>query len=396
MASVASAQGAIPTFNFTGEWYQNRGPLVDIPANGGPVFCTPGQDIADGCPGQNQAIPAPLRPLNGGVKGSGTIMAKGYNPVTFTVAPSAFAQAAGQQTVAVAFVPTVVQLGSAFVLTGPAATRMTTAPDGQTRILKKDKWMTTARASKNFGWCPGVGGPGCVAPGSAAAPYNGLVKYTGGTNAYGGTMAMLLSGAFTVSVTVGSTPGPTMNKLLINGPGGAMSPQSQHPGRAYAAFDTDAVLGAPIHVGFMTGPPCTNVLPPLPVGCGIITTSGPTTGGGPVGTDTNYNWGFPWTTGTVSARNTGTNMGNAATTTLTAMGTDMRSPFGKGRMTLVAGGTTTRLAAAQHFAGLDIVTIRTQAPGAAPGLSPVGLGAAASLMMLAGGYLVHRRRASGA
>ncbi len=113
-----------------------------------------------------------------------------------------------------------------------------------------------------------------------------------------------------------------------------------------------------------------------------------------MGTDTNTNWGFPWTTGTVSVRDTGTNQGNPATTTITAMGTDMRTHLGGGRLTLVAGGVSHRTVSGQNFDSLDIVVINT--PRGIPVLSPIGFGAMASLLFLGSAFMLHRRRAKSA
>src|SRR5436309_15814852 len=52
----------------------------------------------------------------------------------------------------------------------------------------------------------------------------------------------------------------------------------------------------------------------------------------------NYNNGFPFTTGTVLARNTGTVAGNKRATTLTAKGGDTVTAMGKRNISLVAGG----------------------------------------------------------
>jgi hypothetical protein len=52
----------------------------------------------------------------------------------------------------------------------------------------------------------------------------------------------------------------------------------------------------------------------------------------------NYNRGFPFTTGTVLARNTGTVAGNKRDTTLTAKGGDTVTAMGKRNISLVAGG----------------------------------------------------------
>jgi hypothetical protein len=129
--------------------------------------------------------------------------------------------------------------------------------------------------------------------------------------------------------------------------------------------------------------------PPNPVGCGqILTQMGPlpTLGG-----DTNWNWGFPWTTGNVFVRNI-TRGPKDQTTTFSIMGSDSRTALGKGRITLVAGGTTERKVAAQHFAALDVVVVRFDGINT-PTLSPPAVAAAATLMALAGGYMARRRLA---
>ena len=55
----------------------------------------------------------------------------------------------------------------------------------------------------------------------------------------------------------------------------------------------------------------------------------------------NYNYGFPFTTRTVLARNTGTNLGNPAVTTISAMGFDQVTAMGQRNISLVAGGVAT-------------------------------------------------------
>jgi len=362
--------------SMSGQWYQNRGPLVDIPINGGPAGC--GGGAPAGCV-------ANLVPVGGGIPGSGTVLIPTSPPAPkpFTVPKAVFQQNAGPQTVAVAVVPTVVQLGSTFAFSGP----------GTSGMLGPITAFPTAggRAAKTFAWCPGVGGPGCALPGSATpATYNGRVRYSNPGTAFGGTMAMMQNGNFTVSVTIGTSMGTT---LLLHQPGGAAAFAPQHPGRGYAVTDTDMLNGGPIRFGFMTNFPCTGgALPPAPPGCGQIASSGPQIGTGPP--DANLNWGFPWTTGMVTASNTGTNGGAAATTTLVATGTDMRDANGNGNITLVAGGTTQRFGAAtmnpQQFAALDVVTMLIGAREA-PGLSPIGLMTGVSLLLLAGGFALRRR-----
>jgi hypothetical protein len=101
--------------------------------------------------------------------------------------------------------------------------------------------------------------------------------------------------------------------------------------------------------------------------------------------DSNWNWGFPWTTGTVTAQN----KQPGGSSTLTAMGSDSRDALGAGKITLVAGGTTRRKGAAQDFAALDVINM-TFAP-LLPSMSRPGLVAGAVLMLLAVGYAYRRR-----
>jgi hypothetical protein len=384
--ALAGPAGA-RTFSMTGTWWQNRGPLVDIPIGGGPFPCA--GTAATGCIGG-------LRPASG-IPGSGIVKGEGSGPATFTIPPSLFARAATMSSVAVAINPTVIQLGSSFSAVAPAPGRMVTTflggtipPPASTRVFKANAHLMPAqapRAAANFAWCPGVGGPAC--PAGGAGIYPGFVRYTAGTNAFGGTMTLLLAGDFTISIALPTTP------LLLHQPGGVppASPESQAQGRGYASTDTDLLgpSGAPLHSGFMTGPACTNPLPPLPVGCGLITTSGPQLGVGPP--DSNLNYGFPWTTGQVTVTVTGTNMGNPVTTVLTAMGTDMRTPLGAGTITLVAGGYTHRFGIAtlnpQNFVAIDVVHMDLTKD--TPSLSPAGLAAGAVLMVLAVGYALRRR-----
>jgi hypothetical protein len=57
----------------------------------------------------------------------------------------------------------------------------------------------------------------------------------------------------------------------------------------------------------------------------------------------NYNFGFPWTTKSVLARNTGTVVGNPNILTLTAKGGDTVTAMGKRNISLVTGGVARSL-----------------------------------------------------
>jgi hypothetical protein len=343
LAGVAHAQQTLP---MTGQWFRNSGPLVDIPINGGPVLC--GGPVQTGCVNN-------FRPLNGGVPATSNATGQvknddGIGPATFTLPPDAFTQNLGTQIATVAVVPTVVQLTTQFSIHGPVTEAPGANPD---RILRPNAWTgQTGRLAADFAWCPGTvmagtpasAGPGVVGctnpiPSIGGGAYNGLVKYTGGANAFGGTMALFLAGPGTVSVIVGTTGGiPLLGHSII---GGMMTQQG---GQGYAAFDTVMLASGPINLGFMQSP--TNM---------FITTSGPTVAAIPA--DKNYNWGFPFTTGTVFVQNVQTNQGQAGTTTISEMGSDSRTLAGVGNITLVAGSTVHRALANQDFAGLDIVVM---------------------------------------
>jgi hypothetical protein len=400
MGLSAPASGQIThSLPMTGQWYQNRGPLVDIPANGGPALCGP-QNPSAGCINN-------FRPAGGGiphVPGMSimiTVGATPNDPARFTVPTQAFAQMLGTQNATVQIVPTVVQLDSSFLLDGPAASAWGPNVD---RIFEKNAWSVqghTGRLGLSFSWCPGVGGnPPCPDPRPAingnAGPENGRVVYknTSGTG-FGGTMSMLTNtgaesqiwvAAGTTQVPVPTPGGMTVTatfELLGLQPFGGMG--TQHPGGGYAVIDLDLLASGPLYLGFMTSMQTsmqTGLNGPM---SGLITAMGPTLPPPAVlPADTNVNWGFPWTTGTVMASNIQTNMGAMGTTFITGTGTDNRTQAGAGAITLVAGGTTHRTNAITDFAGFDIVTMTLPEPGAALAL---GL----SLAAIGGLYRLRRR-----
>jgi hypothetical protein len=187
----------------------------------------------------------------------------------------------------------------------------------------------------SFTWCPGA--PGCVKPGSGAGNAKAIVKYQGGGNQFGGTMSYII------------TTGPNTSSLALN-PAGSMGAAaflilagngSQPTGRGYAQLGTDMLMTGPqfsMHMEMTVTKPLagmqklftavTNAVAPFPAA-------------------TNFNYGFPWTTMRVVARNTGTALGNPMITTLTAnkQGTMAASPardvltgMGGRNIQLVAGG----------------------------------------------------------
>jgi hypothetical protein len=391
LAGTANAK----SFTMSGQWYQNRGALVDIPINGGPELCFSG-DIQNGCVGV-------FRAKNGGIPGAAVITPTNIGPAGFVIPAHAFAQALGAQTVAVAIVPTVVQLVTSFVFDGPAdATQALAATPtfaaGAEAKFRRNAWSKdpgqAGRAAANFAWCPGVGGPNC-ASGLAATPTDvqGIVTYTGGPNLFGGTMGMILSGtgatsitggSFQIGTTTGTMQSPISTPLLAHLPIMGAGTNPQVGGVGYAFRNVVNLGAAPFFLGFMTS---------TGMGAGLLTSTGPAAGFGIAG-DTNVNWGFPWTTGTVSVMNTEMSGTMNQSGTLTAMGSDSRNAAGGGRITLVAGGTSNRVVSGMDFEALEILVLDFADIGAVPSMGPAGLATVGLLMALSAGYAIRGRFAS--
>jgi hypothetical protein len=164
---------------------------------------------------------------------------------------------------------------------------------------------------------------------------------------------------------------------------------SQAQGRGYSSIDTDMLAGGQINYSYQVTFPCTVALPPAPIGCGQIAALGPVNGTGSA--SVNRNWGFPWTTGTVTGRNVETINSQPGTTTLTAMGADFRTAAGRGNIVMVAGGMTNRksVAVSTNFMSLDVVRLHFLTP--VPSLSTPALAAVGALIVLAAGYALRRR-----
>jgi hypothetical protein len=271
--------------------------------------------------------------------------------------------------VEVKYAPPVEQLATSFKITGPRPVR-TTPPMGTKGMgtntaafhaFKRSAFLTqTGRkqiAGGNFTWCPKTisammgtvpaKGKGIACTNINAGGKKLLVKYTAGVNKFGGTMAYII------------TTGPSTSSLAIGPGGGAVGFQvlagmgSQPTGRGYADFLTDKLIMGPVfgvhmrttvNVGPVVGPQK------------LITSVAFPAGSFPSGT--NFNFGFPLTTGRVIARNYGTR-----TTTLTAQGSDARTAMGAGNLSLVAGGIAiARLVGAADQPTPEIMTMRIALP----------------------------------
>lgn len=253
----------------------------------------------------------------------------------------------------------VVQLTTTFSFNGPnlAATMMQTG--------------TTARLAPNFSYCPGaINNPSCASnlPGGNDGTKPGRLTYTAGPNRFGGTMGMLIQGGGSTAVNIGGSPA-RLRVDVIAGAG------SQEVGLAYG-FTSSVVLQSGAVFSTFTLTPNG-----LVGGIGAQTAT--------LTPDININTGFPWTTGTVMVSEPG-GVGNPAET-YTMTGSDNRTPNGRGTLSLVAGGLSHRTVAAQTFVSVDKVTLDIASGQLTPALSPTGLTAIASLMLIGGGYVLRKR-----
>lgn len=388
LALAATSAQAQRTLSMSGEWFMNRGPLVDIPANGGARLC--GGSPSTGCVNN-------LQPANGGIPAAvQPVQATGTGPAGFSISNNAaFAQAGGaanRQTNPVAGIPTVIQLASQFSLAGPGLTSMY----GGAATFQANAWqndpMQAARLGANFTWCPPNGA--CTTPtyNQTYGAYRAVMKYTAGPNAFGGTMNMMLRDTAVVSVNIGGSPPQVLHQLV----GGTSNPTfgPQMAGAGYGAARQLTLAPGPVHASYNIGTPCTSGFgqEPSPPGCGVITAQGPFLFNLP--SSINRDWGMPWTTGTVQVRNLpGPVPTNDPSTTFTVMGTDSRTPLGIGQITLVAGATTERIPSGNHFGALEVVRLNFGAP-ATPLLSGPAIAAMVALMLLAGGYMARRHFAT--
>lgn len=415
---LMSAAAQAITYSMSGEWVANRGGFIDIPINGGLGPCTspPGNGT---CPNISTAeltttMATPtmvtikpfvaVRPLNGGIPGAGTVPGTGAGGpgAAFTIPVGRFTQNFGLQHAAVPVNATVQQLDTGFDVIAPVASRINAnrigcnvaagvtpnmtvctksaatpgpAPDGFTRKFGASAWMNQAgRVGKNFALTKPIGS------------VFGHVTYTGGAHGFGGTMADLLSTLPGVGIpgatwAVGVIPGlaNAVARIPVSGMG------TQHVGRGMSdlhvnvrtgaagfcignpALGQGVAIGCPVPIG--VNPDCNRtgggvlILPATPMSCELFTTGVPNTGlqaQFPFPGSTTFNYGFPWTTGTVVISETGTGMGNPQTQIMSAMGSDVATHSTVAgdvvrvrTINLVAGGVSRRFPALDVTEAID-------------------------------------------
>jgi hypothetical protein len=320
----------------------------------------------------------PIPIAGGGVMGgSGSVILSGASPATIKIPASRFGGIYAAK-IPLTFVTSLVQLTTAFTLAGPVAAAS----------LKQDAWMAS-RQYLNFAFCPGnAGSPAAGAPanpncvdqrstgGGATANQgtkHGLVRYTGGTGRFGGTMQMAIKGSGSLSKINAATPSKRTHQLI--GGGVTLSPQAI--GGGYNVPDLDILAGGPVTTGGVIGTDGL-IIPP---------------GGNVVGTGAganNLNRGFAWTTGTVYVH--GTNAGAPAPPTKeTIVGSDQRVGVGVGSITLVAGAVTSRLADSTDYLSYDTVSMHIG--HRVPTVSTLGYVIIAALMLGTAGFMLRRQEA---
>ncbi|TMA35669.1 MAG: hypothetical protein E6J87_03055 [Deltaproteobacteria bacterium] len=232
----------------------------------------------------------------------------------------------------------VIQLASSALISGPrqvGSLLMTNSPPyGMASTMQwKNNWRKFQQDAyklqpgrvqgANFTYC--WGNPGCVNIAGGTKPI--IVKYHAGVHKFGGTMSYIFTTGIHPSNLAIGAGGGALGFAIISGMG------SQVTGRAYATAFTDFLQSGPVWgmymLGYQTRPRVGKQK--------LITTVGNYVGK-VFPPANNYNRGFPFTTGTVLARNTGTVAGNKRATTLTAMGGDTVTAMGKRNISLVAGG----------------------------------------------------------
>ncbi len=339
-AFAANAQG---TYSLTGRAATGSGAFVDLPAIGN-VACPSitgmigFQSKADGM------VTFPLLPANftagarhnpGGCIPGGPVAVKTNGTGGFTVPVGLFKQPFpggspptipmnGPEDLQVSPVPNIpqlLQLATSFKFEGPLAAPVThdpvntTAADAVFRRLKHGAWATqTGRLASTFTACaPPLDmftSVDCTFPSSGAVP--GIVKNKGGDagggDGFGGTMALVLTTSPTQASSLAIAIGG--GKVRFNIVGGM---GSRAAGRGYADYDTDKLVGGDVFTMYTL----TTVVPAPNNVIGMVTNP---TGMGV--SDTNMNWGFPFTTGDIIVRGTGTAGGMFAGQTVTAMGFD--------------------------------------------------------------------------
>jgi len=407
---AASAAGAAQNYLMTGKFARSNGPVINIPLIGN----NPGNTPNCGRTTMNGAMIPGMTPIVQGYRSSITMTMVATPPITMTMFanPQGCISGAGKVTAtapgagkavkmpSMAFVkpfpgmtvavhvpiqPNIPQLATSWRITAPPMGIGTLAdpPNGTMnngmntavfRYFHKSAWLTeTGRAGPKFTWC--FGNAACTKisqamgvdkngdPNLAYPVHQLMVKYTPGPNRFGGTMSHVVSAGVNPS-SLAITVGGAIQFLSLAGIGEAVT------GRGYADFLTDALMGGDAFAMFMVGPV---YVPQLMSSQSLITTlmTMVPASGTQATVAVNKVFGFPFTTGTVLARNTGTDaQKNPLVVTLTGMGGDLVTAMGARNISLVAGGLAGIDTLATEYPSLDQIFLPEPA-GSAPAIAGV-------------------------
>ena len=359
VAALVLSAGEVPAVDyvFTGWVTANRGKFLNIPVVGN-VPCSESRGsglvpaVVNHGPGSFGSITPPATGSNtanasgaGCVKASGTIMTTGAGTNgAFVFPPHAFSKPLqGILAVPAPGTPQIIQLATDFAIGGPNTSRSpygATTTEGPTMtgsnavhrsFMQNAHAMQSGRAGAMFTWCPG--NPYCVNINGAPGGSELIVKYAGGATSFGGTMGYVIDAnplvASSLALILG-TPG-LMGPALF-APLGGMGEQPTGNGYAFRQVD---MIGAAHRWGmYKFGPVTTSILGMR----SVITAVSGTLMLSAIPPQVNVGYGFPWTTNTVVARNTGSVLGNPMATTISAVGNDSVTASGKRNISLVAGG----------------------------------------------------------
>jgi len=377
-----------------GNWYTLAGSTVKLPVLGPNSPCTPvgvglcvnirtaltGHSTTPNGEGNNTGPGIAGQPAGGGAPASETNVAAYMVPggsvrldpnifnlgstLRFTPAPGNFSVRQLDTTNAFRGPATNLNVGIRpqwHVATIPASTRLLNAnnwlrPDSgqQARVAATTTPVFVGQTYTTIG--AGFGFPTTGTFATTQLPVS--IRYTNGNNgnAFGGTMALLLDGGGTI----------WLNGALF---GNALSGGAEIPNETPGDTDEDARPGGNvwgqqwgngqpaghIRAGMGFNPPCTAPFPPSPPGCDLITNIGTIVATSAIAPAESSQNGFSWTTGTVVAKETGTQGGAPATNTLSARGNDTTVPTTGGgvrrNLSLVSAGFGRRLAPPRAAAG---------------------------------------------
>lgn len=398
-------ESARADFAIAGEWYLHRGLQVQLPIGQGEIACppetnpairfvprsaTPVPVMAPCVRKQVPDLPSIFPPaVAAAVVAQSGVTAPPQRVTAPTTAPAALQPGSPIRIPAGAFIrsqPNQVMnptfwprqgpgpnLQTSFLFAGPATMRAATpnsaggqaaAIPSQTRLLQPNAWSALGQPSRvnaNFS-------AASLTPAGSEAH---RVAYTAGSNAFGGTMSLFISGAGLRTDVIDLIPFGTYTPVARTSPLQVSRGITTVPvGAGYATTRMQIRAGGAAYASFNTPVACTGSIPPSPAGCGLLTGLA-----NPVATfsgATTHVEGFPWTTGRVVVYARGVPFGFPQTTTLTAEGSDTLSPAsGLRTIQLVAGGLAIRNVpgiGTIRKAYLDTVTIRVPEPKATAGL----------------------------